>query len=230
MVQGHDTAIDRLRHRRETLPEMAELVHVEQSTVANDAALTEMAAQRDDAVRRQSRLEDDLASVEARIAEVDRRLYSGAVTIPRELQAMQADRDLLHNRQSSLEDEVLGAMGEREPLDEAVSALEAERRRLDGEGSRLRAAVAEAQVTIDTELVGEQALRAESALGLPADVVALYEQLRARHGGVGAAPLVGGQCHGCYLALPATEVDRIKREPPDALVTCDQCGRILVRP
>jgi len=230
VVQGHDTAIDRLRHRRDTLPEMAELAQVEQSTVANDAALIETAAQRDDAVRRQSRLEDDLATVEARIAEVDRRLYSGAVTIPRELQAMQADRDLLHKRQSTLEDEVLEAMGEREPLDDAVSALEAERRRLDAEGSRLRAAVAEAQVAIDAELAGEHALRGESAVGLPADVVALYEQLRARHGGVGAAPLVGGQCHGCYLALPATEVDRIKREPPDALVTCDQCGRILVRP
>jgi len=209
---------------------MAELVQVEDSIVANDATLADTGGHRDEAVRRQSHLEHDLAAVEARIAEVDRRLYSGAVTIPRELQAMQADRDLLQRRQSTLEDEVLEAMGEREPLDEEVSALESERRRLDGEGARLRAAVVEAQVTIDTELASEEALRAESAVGLPADLVALYEQLRARHGGVGAAPLVAGQCHGCYLALPATEVDRIKREPPDALVTCDQCGRILVRP
>jgi len=212
------------------LPEITELALVEKSTVANDARLAETGTRRDEAVRRQGRLEDDLASVEARIAEVDRRLYSGTVTIPRELQAMQTDRDLLHQRQSTLEDEVLEAMGEREPLDDEVAALEAERRRLDGEGVRLRAAVAEAQVTIDTELAAEEAGRGERAVGLPADIVSLYEQLRARHGGVGAAPLVGGQCHGCYLALPATEVDRIKREPPDALVTCDQCGRILVRP
>ena len=25
------------------------------------------------------------------------------------------------------------------------------------------------------------------------------------------------------------EVDRIKKQPPDALVTCDECGRLLVR-
>jgi len=209
---------------------MAELAHVEETSVATDAALTETGARRDEAVRRQSRLEDDLASVEARIVEVDRRLYSGVVTIPRELQAMQADRDLLQQRRGTLEDDVLEAMGEREPLDEAVSALEAERRRLDDEGSRLRATIVETQVTLDAELAGEEAKRAASAVGLPTDIVTLYEGLRTRHGGVGAAPLVGGRCHGCHLALPATEVDRIKREPPDTLVTCDQCGRILVRP
>ncbi len=209
---------------------MAELAHVEESSVSTDAALAETGARRDEAVRRQSRLEDDLATVEARIVEVDRRLYSGVVTIPRELQAMQADRDLLQQRRGTLEDEVLEAMGEREPLDDAVAALEAERRRLDAEGSRLLAAVAEAQVTIDAELTSEESKRAGSAVGLPTDIVTLYEGLRTRHGGVGAAPLVGGRCNGCYLTLPATEVDRIKREPPDALVTCDQCGRILIRP
>ncbi len=203
---------------------------MEASTTANETELADVVARRDDVAARQRRLEDDLAAVEAKVADVERRLYSGVVTIPRELQAMQTDRDLLRRRQSSLEDEVLETMGEREPLDAQVAAHEDERRRLDGEGSRLRAAIAEAQVTIDAELGEEQARRAEAAVGLPADLASLYERLRARHGGVGAAPLVGGRCNGCYLTLPATEVDRIKREPPDALVTCDQCGRILVRP
>lgn len=209
---------------------MTELAGVEDSSVATEAALADTGARRDEAARRQGRAEDDLASIEARIAEVDRRLYSGAVTIPRELQAMQADRDLLHQRAGLLEDEVLDAMGEREPLDESVRALEAERGRLDSEGSRLRAAIVEAQIAIDADLAAAAAQRAEAAAGLPADIVSLYERLRTRHGGVGAASLVGGRCQGCHLTLPATEVDRIKREPPDALVTCDQCGRILVRP
>jgi predicted nucleic acid-binding Zn-ribbon protein len=29
--------------------------------------------------------------------------------------------------------------------------------------------------------------------------------------------------------LPSTELDRLRKGPPDALVFCDQCGRILVR-
>jgi len=198
--------------------------------VANDAALADASARREEAAGRQSRLEHDLAAVEAKVADVERRLYSGAITIPRELQAMQTDRDLLRRRQSMLEDEVLEAMGEWEPIDAEVDTYEAERLRLDEEGSRLRAAIAEGQVAIDSELSDEATKRSEAAAGLPPDLTSLYERLRAQHGGVAAAPLIGGRCNGCYLALPATEVDRIKREPPDALVTCDQCGRILVRP
>jgi predicted nucleic acid-binding Zn-ribbon protein len=95
---------------------------------------------------------------------------------------------------------------------------------------RLRAAVAEAQAAIDAELAVEERQRTEAADDLPEDLVARYERLRARLDGIGAAPLVGGRCGGCHLSLPATEVDRIRREPPDALITCDQCGRILVRP
>ena len=39
-----------------------------------------------------------------------------------------------------------------------------------------------------------------------------------------------GRCGGCHLALPATEVDRVRKEPADALIRCEQCDRILVRP
>ncbi|HEX2041525.1 MAG TPA: C4-type zinc ribbon domain-containing protein [Acidimicrobiales bacterium] len=228
-VQEHDTAADRLRHRRATLPELAELAAVEKSLAEVESALADASARLAAVAREQRRLEDELAATEGRIADLERRLYSGVVSAPRELQAMQADVESLRRRRSALEDDVLGRMAAREPLDAEVSALEAERARLDGEGARLRGVVAEAQAGIEAELAGEEARRAEAAAGLPADLTALYERLRVRHGGVGAAPLVGARCGGCHLTLPATEVDRIRREPPEALVTCDQCGRILVR-
>ncbi len=228
-VQEHDTAVDRLRHRRATLPELAELAAVEKSLAAVESALSDASARLGVVAREQRRLEDDLAGTEARIADLERRLYSGVVTVPRELQAMQADLESLRRRRSTLEDDVLEAMATREPIDAEVASLEAERARLDGEGARLHAAVAEAQATIDAELAEEEARRRAAATGLPPDLTTLYEHLRARHGGVGAAPLVGARCGGCHLTLPATEVDRIRREPPEALVTCDQCGRILVR-
>jgi predicted nucleic acid-binding Zn-ribbon protein len=155
-------------------------------------------------------------------------MYSGAVTIPRELQAMQADGESLKRRQSTLEDQVLEAMDEREPFDAQLRQLDADRATLDVEASALRAAIAEAEVAIDKEIASEDAARASAATSIPSDLLTLYEQLRAKLGS-GAARLVKGSCAGCHLALPATEVDRIKREPPDAVIRCDQCGRILVR-
>lgn len=195
-----------------------------------EPTLTEAAGAANEAARKQRRLEADLALVESKVSELEARLYSGAITVPRELQAMQAEADALRARRASLEDEVLKAMEERESLDEEINVLRQRRAELDAEGVGLRATVAEVQSGLDRDLAAEQEARSSAVSSLPADLVALYERLRARLGGVAAAPLVNGRCGGCHLALPATEVDRLRKEPPEILVLCEQCERILVRP
>jgi len=227
--QDHGTAVDRLRHRRETLPELERLAVVEQAIADLDASLEERSQARDDVARRQQRLEDELAAVETKVAELDKRLYSGVVAAPRELQALQADIGSLRRRRSDLEDQVLDAMQEREPLDAEVGRLGDERAQLENEADQLHKAISESTEAIDAELAAELEARTSAVAAVPDELLSLYERLRARLDGVGAARLVNGRCTGCHLSLPATEVDRIKREPPDAVVLCDQCGRILVR-
>lgn len=228
-VQEHDTAADRLRHRRQTLPELGELQAVEDELARVEAAAVEVGAKAAEAARVQRRLEGELSLVEAKVAELDAKLYSGAITVPRELQAMQTEGEALRIRRATLEDEVLDAMGEREPLDAELVALGARRDELDADGSRLRALVAEGQAAVDRELADVLDARKVAAGDIPPDLATLYEQLRSRLGGVAAAPLVNGRCGGCHLALPATEVARLRVEPPETLVRCEQCERILVR-
>ena len=229
-VQEHDTAADRLRHRRQHLPELAELQRCEDELAGLESTLADADARAAEAGRVQRRLEGELSLLESKLSELDAKLYSGAVTVPRELEAMQHEGAALRERRATLEDEVLEAMGSREALDDQLADLRRRRDALDARGAGLRAAVAEAQAGVDRDLAAELAARQEAAAAIPADVSALYEQLRARLGGVAAAPLVNGRCGGCHLALPATEVDRLRKESPDALVRCEQCERILVRP
>ena len=229
-VQEHDTAADQLRHRRQTLPERAELKAVEDELARLEAAAADVGARAAEANRAQRRLEDELSLLEATMTELDAKLYSGAVKVPRELQAMQAEAEAMRARRAALEDEVLEAMEVKEPLDEEVAALERRRNELDADGARLRAALAEAEAAVERELAAVLDARKEAAASVPADMADRYERLRARLDGVGAAPLVNGRCGGCHLALPATEVDRLRKLPPDTLVTCEQCERILVRP
>ena len=203
---------------------------VEDELAGLETTLREAASAAAEAARAQRKVEGELSLVEAKASDLDARLYSGAVTVPRELQAMQSEGGVLRARRGALEDEVLEAMGRREVLDGEVSALERRRAELDAEGAGLRAAIAEAQARIDRELDGELAASSTAAAGIPADLIARYKQLRTRLGGVAAAPLVNGRCGGCHLALSATEVDRMRKEPAEALVRCDQCERILVRP
>ena len=229
-VQAIDTTLDQLRHRRTNLPERTELKDVEAKRKALEAEHATAVAVRDEVAARQANLEKDIAASEARIVEIDKRMYSGEVTASRDLEAMTKEITSIRSRVSTLEDHALEAMDEREPLDAAVTELEQRDADYVELAGRLRAAIAAAESEIDAELAKEEAARAGAAATVPSELLTEYERLRARLGGIGAARLEHGTCMGCRMKLPATELDRIKHQPPDALVHCDQCGRILVRP
>jgi predicted nucleic acid-binding Zn-ribbon protein len=93
----------------------------------------------------------------------------------------------------------------------------------------VRATLAEAETAVDAELVNAGAQREAIVGDLSGELLATYEKLRARLGGVAVARLEGSQCLGCHLSLPATEIDAIRHAAPDAVVTHEECGRILVR-
>lgn len=229
-VQSHDTVIDQLRHRLETLPERAELAKIDDALFELEKKVAEIGGARDAVARRQQAAEDEVASLEVKITELDKRLYSGSVSSPRELQSMQADLESLKRHRGSIEDRVIEAMEEREPLDAELEALAAERDRLDQAAIRLRAELAEAESALGEELAREQAARDEAAGGVSAEALAQYEQLRHKLGGVAVARLENGnRCGGCQLTLPAAEVARIKREPLGSVIQCEDCDRILVR-
>lgn len=222
-------AADRLRHRRATLVERRELTTVEERQEAVQSRLAAARARHAVVAERQDRLEAEAAALDRRIGEIDRRLYSGTVSASRELQAMSAEIDSLKALRSLVESDALAAMEEADPLAEQVSELEAEGAALDGDAERLRVALAEAEAAIDAEVAVQEQAKEGMAGSVPAELLDTYEQLRAKLGGVGAARLVGSSCSGCHLTLPMSELARIKKKPPDELVLCDQCGRILVR-
>lgn len=229
VVQGHDTTIEQLRHRQRTMPERAALGDVEAQVRSLRSRRAEVVARRDEVAARQESLEKTIAASEARVVEIDSRMYSGQVSASRELQAMAAEIDSITQRVSKLLDTALEVMEEREPLDQEIEQIEAAASELAVEEDRLRGAIASNEAALEQELADEQRARGEAGAAVPPELLETYEKIRPRLGGVGAARLEHGTCMGCRLRLPATELDRLKREPPDALVFCEQCGRILVR-
>lgn len=228
-LQANDTSCDQLRHRRATLPERAVLVSLADRIVALRAEVAEPAQQRAALHREQRRIEDEVASLSERITTVDRQLYGEHLTSPKEAQALQADLESLHRRRSELEDQILEVMEQVEPLDvllddaeQAVAAIEAER-------EVTSAALDAAEASIDVELAAVADAREALTEAVPADLLAEYERRRASSGGVVVARLQGSTCQGCFLSLAPAEVDELRRRPSDDLVTCPDCGRILVR-
>ena len=227
-LQERDLALDRLRHRRETLPERAALAAADAQVAALQAEHERVRAARDEVLAEERRRDHEAQSFAAQAEDHERRLYSGEIASPRDLQALQADVQSLRRRQRETEDLQLATMERREPLDGEVAHIEGEIERAEAAVVSAREALAAAEAEIDREAEGESVVRDELAAGIAPALLADYEQRRAKAKGVGAARLVGSTCQGCHLTIPATEVDRIRKAPEGTVSYCDNCGAILV--
>src|SRR5207237_6788136 len=133
------------RHRRDTLPDRATLDAKRVELAAIASRLDGARARRDEVRREEQRYDDESTALEEKAAEVERRMYSGEVSSPRELQAMQADVDQLRRHRRGLEDRELEVMERREAIDAEVETLRARVGELESEAERLGAALREVE-------------------------------------------------------------------------------------
>jgi len=229
VLQEHDTTAEQLRHRLLTLPQRDQLVAHRQELASVEEQTVAVQGQRDEVARTQKRLEDEVASVEAKVVDVNAKLYGGSVTSPRELQALQDDEAALKRHQTNVEDKVIEQMELAVPLDEELEQVKARTAELEALIADTEAALTVAEAECRAELDVVLAERDGIAAGLDPAQIEKYEQLRHDLGGIGVARLVGTNCGGCHLTLSAVELDRIRHAPADDMVFCGECGRLLVR-
>jgi predicted nucleic acid-binding Zn-ribbon protein len=228
VVQELDLAADQLRHRRATLPVRGQAAGRQAELQRLDATIASTTERRQQLVRSQSRLEDEIEMVRDKAGQVDRTLYGGVVRNPRELMDLQEELSALGRRQRTLEDQEIEIMEALEPVEAELASLEDERVTAGADVVRLRAELGEAEAVIDAELTEVAERRLDAVSPLAPDILKEYERLRTAFGGVGVARLIGSSCSGCHLTLPAVAVDQIRRGEAGPMVNCSQCGRLLV--
>ena len=228
-LQAIDLTLDQLAHRRRNLPELAEIERVN----------TKLGGMRDDVVRARTevedfdreirRLETDVDQVRQRAARDQQRMDSGSVTSSKELESLQHEVVSLARRQGELEDAELELMESREEaearLNEAQARLDEATAELNDAEKRRDTALAD----LDQSATERTAERGPLAGSLPADLITLYEKLRATHNGIGAAMLRARRCEGCRLDLAGSDLSAARSAAEDEVLRCEECRRILVR-
>lgn len=225
-VQTEDSAISRLTHQKATLPEAQRLAEIRErlEELRSDERIAEKQAT--EAAREQDRLEGEIQMLDGKIQREEGRLYSGAVSNPKELGALQNEVASLKRRRGELEDSLLEAMVSREGADATLTGIREDSTRAESEEKELAEVVESLGRDIDAQLTTHRSEREEAAGEMPPDVLSLYDKIREAKGGVGAAALRAGTCEGCHTQLPAREVERLRAE--GGLQRCDNCRRILV--
>ena len=228
-VQRHDLEVDRVRHRRATLPEAVRVTEIEaaQRTLAD--GITAVSVEVADLELEQRKADNDVDLVRQRSAKDRDLLDSGSINDAKQLTSLQHELESLARRQSELEDIELEVMERLEDAQHRLAALVAERDQLDSDLAAAVAARDAALAGLAEEEAAAKAARAAAAQGVAVDLMTLYDKLRADNAGIGAAALHRGRCEGCRIELTPVDLERIRAAAPTEVLRCEECRRILVR-
>jgi len=187
--------------------------------------LTRLLGGRDDVDAELKRVISDVAVVDARAARDAERL--AATSSPKDAQGLEHEMASLARRKSELEDAELVLMERLEAADGEVAAQQALIDEINAEGARLsadgKAAVADAQSKLDAATRD----RAAVAARVPAELLSYFERLAERTPGAGL--LTRRTCGGCHMELSGSDLKVVTQAAEDDVITCPQCGCILVR-
>ena len=222
-----DAELNRLKHRRKTLPESLEVERLEADRIASrdSAVLIEIALE--DLARDIRKLEGEVEAVELREKRNSDRMQAGGIPA-KQLSELEHEITSLLRRRGNLEDELLEVMERREAVVADHEHAGAQVDAIDEKLIDARRHRDDAVADLDTAHARCTSQRAELLGALPEDLLALYEKERARTG-IGAALLQARRCGACRIEVDRAEMERIALAKPDEVIRCDQCGAILVR-
>jgi len=224
-LQLVDTQIARLEAALAALDDgTAMRAQVEQARTAEETARAELQA-------RQSRLRDlelELQSTVGKANKVEQDLYSGRISNPKELRAMQEDVEAVGRQRQRIEDEMLGLMEEVERQLEQIRALEAARQARERELDEHLEEYTTRQRALTAELEAARRQRDALAAEVDPDFLRRYERLRSRKDGLAVTAVNGSVCNACHMTVPEAVLNAARER--DEIRTCEDCGRILYVP
>jgi predicted nucleic acid-binding Zn-ribbon protein len=228
-LQDLDARADQLRHQRASLPETALVAELTRGRGELEDHARDARIQVDDLAVEQAKVDSDVEQVKTRRERDRQRMDQGLISNPKDLQRMQQEMVSLERRITSLEDDEIEVMERAEEAQRTLDSLTAQLADTDGEIAEVSARRDARVAEIDAALADLDGRRGPVAAEIPADLLALYDRLRASKGGVGAALLRARRCSGCHLDLDHAELATIRAAADDEVLRCDECSRILVR-
>jgi uncharacterized protein len=226
-LQQLDTTLHQLQRRLTKLPEAEAFATAEHRLADHHAAMAAAGKQLSDAENTIETIEHESATLTAKRTRLEQQLK--IVTETRQADALNHEIEMLNAHRDELDDRELEAMEQQADAEQRLRDLAADE---DAVVALKESAAAQLAVAIGAGADEEAELAAKydaARAVLTSEEVALYDTQRVRHDGIGIAKLVGLKCDGCHLDLSRAEVDNMKSLPPDELVDCPNCGRVLVR-
>ena len=214
-----DKAQARLAEIEDSLAETEELLEARAELEAKESIV--------DGIRTQQKEAEEVAEdVRAKAAEIERKLYAGSVKNPKELQDLDADLRSVKELVARREDELLAILEQAEAAESEAAEVRAKLDEIEGDWKAEQAELLVEKRELEPQAEELRARRDGQAAGVDRSVLSMYDNIRARKGGLGVARLERGMCGGCRITLPVSIMQRVRGG--GGVVQCVSCERILL--
>ncbi len=173
----------------------------------------------------QKDLELSNQQIDDKIKSINNLLFGGKVTSPKEVEAYEHQIKGLQAQKSTNEDRLVSVWDEVAKSDGELKAAQKDlKAKTDSfEDWKKRAMTFKAQLEADYKTL--TAKRPAAAQGINPTLLATYDAIRQRHGGIGVSLVTKQQtCEECGTKVADKSIESIK---DDRTVTCEECHRIL---
>ena len=155
----------------------------------------------------------------------DKRMRMSRIKNIRELQALQYEVDQIKQANSQIETDLIAIL---EDIEARTAALKQKEEELSG----LETAWNERKREIETQVAEIERAVAEASSGrhtiaqqINGELIARYELIFARRGGMAVVAVAAGICQGCFMNIPPQLSNEIMKS--ETLHLCPSCHRIL---
>lgn len=166
-----------------------------------------------------------LEELTRRLGAQEQRLYSGMVSNPKELNALQQEIQHLRTQQGRQEDTYLEVMEATESLQEESRRKAETLQQAEEAWTRESAAMLARRDQLEVRKQELQARRTQMLTSIDAGFISRYEAMRRAKQGRAISKVEQNSCQWCRVILTPSELQRVRIS--SQLQTCTNCGRIL---
>lgn len=226
-LQEIDLQIEKLQAEKEEAFKTSPLSDFKKELASLKTKLEKLKQEEAKVSLQHKKAEGELELLEQKIASEEKRLYSGMVTNPKELKALNDEIASLERLKEKQEESFLEVEITLEGLNETIAhtekSIKQKEKEVESEENRLKE-IEENTLARVGELKSEVDKLREA---IPPELLKIYDSRRLKLARRVVAHLKNGVCSGCQMEIHAEELDKILNNP-DKLATCPNCQRLLL--
>ena len=167
----------------------------------------------------------EAAGLDAKIKELNQRLYSGKVANPKELDGLSKDLEMHKRLRSTLDDKLLELMDAAEQAQARADVQSNSLKQIETKRGGDVEKLSQERATIEKRLAQLQANCDNTRTQLDSATLRTYDHLRRTKAGRAVIQLRRDSCSACGVTVPTGLINRVRTG--NEIVFCTGCGRIL---